>query len=357
MNIKKLIEKIAGDWAAKVICFALAIFIYIFHQISLLDRKTFSVPLNVESEGLLTPAAKLPSFVRVSIRAESDSMAAINASGIKAFVYLDEYTDAGIYSVPVSVQLSPELLLLEPLEISVKPETLSVELDEKIQKYIPIEPSVSGEVEKGYTISSVEVVPSTVKVIGPSQIVNKMKRVYTEKVNVKGASKGFSQELSLDNLNHLVRPVPESKFKVTVGVVPELGEKKIDAVTPVLKNLDARFIAESVVPSVSFTVSGIVTALEKYKPADASVYVDCSSVVAPGTYELPLVYSVPPPLSVSEKSLAAVSVLISGAEELSAEESGADDAGEISGGEKESQDAEAGADDAPQIEQETEDIS
>lgn len=322
MNIKKLIEKIADNWAAKVICFALAIFVCIFHQISLLDRKTFSVPLKVESEGLLTPSAKLPSFVRVSIRAESDSMAAINAAGIKAFVYLDEYTEAGIYSVPVSVQLSPELLLLEPLEISVKPETLRVELDEKIQKYIPIEPSLSGEVEKGYVISSVEVVPSTVKVIGPSQIVNKMKRVYTEKVNVKGASTGFSQEISLDNVNQLVRPVPESKFKVTVAVVPEISEKKIDAVTPVLKNLDARFITESAVPSVSFTVSGIVTAIEKYKGADFSVYVDCSAVDAPGTYELPLVYSVPQPLSVKEKSLSAVSLLIVGIAEPAAEENG-----------------------------------
>lgn len=358
MNIKKLIEKIADNWAAKVICFALAVFVYIFHQISLLDKKTFSVPLKIESEGLLTPAAKLPPFVRVTVRAAADSMAAITAAGIKAFVYLDEYTDAGIYSVPVSVQLSPELLLLEPLEISVKPEMLHVELDEKIQKYIPVEPSVSGEVEKGYTISFVEVVPSSVKVIGPSRIVNKMKRVYTEKVNVKGASKGFSQEIALDTtVNQLVRPVPESQFKVTVGVEPELGEKKVDRITPVLKNLDPRFRAEFTVPSVSFTVSGIVTVLEKYKPLESSVYIDCIAVSAPGTYELPLVYSVPSPLSVTEKSLSSVSVLISGNDELSEEESGTENSEDIPDEEPENQEAESGADNGQQAVQETEDIS
>ena len=191
MNIKKLIEKISDNWAAKIICFALAIFIYIFHQVALLDKKTFSVPLKVESEGLLTPSSQIPPYVKVSVRTKSDSISAVSSAGIKAYLYLEEYTEPGIYSVPVSLKLSSDLMLVEPLEISVKPEILRVELDEKIQKYIPVEPSVSGEVEKGYKISAMEVVPSTVKVVGPSRIVNKMKRVYTAKVNVKGAATGF----------------------------------------------------------------------------------------------------------------------------------------------------------------------
>ena len=134
MNIKKLIEKISDNWAAKIICFALAIFIYIFHQVALLDKKTFSVPLKVESEGLLTPSSQIPPYVKVSVRTKSDSISAVSSAGIKAYLYLEEYTEPGIYSVPVSLKLSSDLMLVEPLEISVKPEILRVELDEKIQK-------------------------------------------------------------------------------------------------------------------------------------------------------------------------------------------------------------------------------
>ena len=310
MNIKKLIEKISDNWAAKIICFALAIFIYIFHQVALLDKKTFSVPLKVESEGLLTPSSQIPPYVKVSVRTKSDSISAVSSAGIKAYLYLEEYTEPGIYSVPVSLKLSSDLMLVEPLEISVKPEILRVELDEKIQKYIPVEPSVSGEVEKGYKISAMEVVPSTVKVVGPSRIVNKMKRVYTAKVNVKGAATGFMQEVSLDDVNHLVKPLPESAFKVTVVVEPEQGEMKFENVTPSIVNLNPLFLVENTVPAVTFTVGGTVPVLDKIKPDDVSVCIDCISVEAPGVYELPVVYSVQPPLSVTEKSLETVSVTV-----------------------------------------------
>ncbi|MCI7114570.1 MAG: hypothetical protein MR932_01115, partial [Treponema porcinum] len=43
---------------------------------------------------------------------------------------------------------------------------------------------------------------------------------------------------------------------------------------------------------------------------DVSVCIDCISVEAPGVYELPVVYSVQPPLSVTEKSLETVSVTV-----------------------------------------------
>ena len=45
MNLNDLKYKITNNWAIKIICLMVAIVIYIFHQVSMLDRKVISIPL------------------------------------------------------------------------------------------------------------------------------------------------------------------------------------------------------------------------------------------------------------------------------------------------------------------------
>ena len=51
MNIKHLLDKILDKWPAKAVCLIIAIFLYFFHQASLIDSKTFVVPLNIIENG------------------------------------------------------------------------------------------------------------------------------------------------------------------------------------------------------------------------------------------------------------------------------------------------------------------
>ena len=42
MNIRQIFNKVTNQWPAKVICLIIAIFLYVFHQISLIDKKSFN---------------------------------------------------------------------------------------------------------------------------------------------------------------------------------------------------------------------------------------------------------------------------------------------------------------------------
>ena len=51
MNTKRLIDKLFDNWFPKTVCFVIAVLLYFFHQASLVDTKTFVLPLNIyESE-------------------------------------------------------------------------------------------------------------------------------------------------------------------------------------------------------------------------------------------------------------------------------------------------------------------
>ena len=51
MNTKRLLDKILDKWPAKVICLVIAIFLYFFHQASLIDSRTVVVPLEIIENG------------------------------------------------------------------------------------------------------------------------------------------------------------------------------------------------------------------------------------------------------------------------------------------------------------------
>lgn len=293
MNRKKLIDKILENWTAKVICFVLALLIYIFHQVTLLEKKTITVPLTVESNGVLTPTTELPRFVKVTVRSTADLIPTIYGSGIKAVLSLTEFTDKGFYDVPIRINLSEGLALTDPLEITVKPEVLTVNLDEKIMKYIPVEPAVSGKPEHGYTVKDISVSPSSVKVIGPSSIIEKTKFIYTKKVLVSGAAKSFSNDIKLDNIVSALQVFPESDFKVSVTVVPSDYEKTFENVSIKVLNLSEALTLENDIPAITFTLAGTMPVLEKFEFAENDIFIDCSEITVPGDYEVPLTFKTP----------------------------------------------------------------
>ena len=300
MNIKALFEKFTKDWPAKVICLCLAIFIYSFHQIITLDSKTLMIPMQIISDGNLTTKDVCPNFVKVVFRTDSSHIASVNSKDIKAFINLTAYTQEGFYDVPVQVELSEDLKTIEPLEIKIKPESFSLNLEEKILKYIPVVASTSGEPENGFYVSNLEVIPSSVKVVGPKSVVENTKQIYTKKVMLKGAKTNYSSPTKLDNINSLLKIYPESDFKVDIEISEKIAEKDFSNIEVCFLNLKDDFIVSSQTPKVSFTLSGSQRILEKFVLKPESVYIDLKKALSAGTFDFPVYVSVPDLLSVKK---------------------------------------------------------
>ncbi len=310
MNKKRLIEKITENWTVKAICLVFAIVIYIFHQITMLETKTISVPLTVESGGLMVPFSQLPKYVKISVRTTAENIPSIYSTGFKAVIDVEHFTQPGTYQVPVEVELSENMFLIEPLEYSVKPDSLKIVLDEKSVKYVPVQAAVSGDVERGYTVKDISINPSTVKVVGPAKVLEKTKAIYTKKIILSGAAKSFSKDIRLDNINDLIVPYPEGDFKVTITVVPSDSSKEFKSIVPVVKNLSPGLEISSELIPISFQVDGALLVLENYTLLPDDVSIDLKNIVQPGTYEIPIDIKIPVNLVLSKKSLDKISVTV-----------------------------------------------
>ena len=148
MNKKRLLEKIIDNWIALAVCFVLALIIYFFYQMSTLDRKVFTVPLSIVENGSMTAATNVNRIktVKVSVRARTEQLASVSENDFVACVDLSAQTKEGKFQFPVLVTPTDRLLLMEPLEITVNPDSISLNVEESIFRYVPLKPSTSGEV-------------------------------------------------------------------------------------------------------------------------------------------------------------------------------------------------------------------
>ena len=302
MNIRQLTEKIFDKLPAKIICFILAVFFYVFHQVSLVEKRSFVVPLHVSENGMVSHLRGLPSSVTVIVRANPESINAISASDIRASIDLDNYVESGNFDIPVVLKLSDKLLTIDPLELRVNPEYVNVHLDIKKARFVKIQPSIVGEVAHGYEIANVEVNPSFAEVIGAESMVDKLEYIETTKVMVSNASTDFSAEAEYLSVNKLINVMDKGPYKVTISVQPAEAEKSFEKVTVLPLHLSKKFELKKELPYVSFRLKGKLLNLEKYSPSIDTVKVDFSNVTEPGIYELPLIYSVPHAFVMLEKS-------------------------------------------------------
>jgi len=302
MNTKHLLDKILDKWPSKVVCLVIAIFLYFFHQASLIESKTFVVPLQIEENGIVMHVGSVPGSVAVVVRTSDEIIKSVLATDITASVSLDAITTKGSYTLPVKITLSENLMAYDPFEVRLKDDTITIDVDKKVSKYLPMAPSIVGEVAHGYEIDSVNISPSTIEISGPESIVNAIDKIYTTRINVSNAETNFSTETSYQKTNKLISIIDEENFRATISVKPVIMERDFTEIPVEILNLDKELEISGELPLVSIKLSGSMPVLEDYILSKHAVQVNLRDIDEPGTYELPLRYVLPSNLNLIEKS-------------------------------------------------------
>lgn len=310
MNTQQLVDKIRNKLPQKIICLMLAIFLYIFHQVSLIDKKVFVLPLHVIEDGNVMQLGDCPSNVTVIVRAETDDINSIINTDLKASINLSGITETGRVTVPVSITLDEKLLAYDPLEIRVKPENITLNVDNKITKFVNVRPSISGEVAEGYYISQIDVDPSVVGIIGPKTIVDNINEIHTDAIMVSNAERNFSGEVKYFENTKLIDLPNKGPYKVTLTVDPKPLERDFLNIHIVTKSLPENLMVADEIPNIDFKLSGTVPVLGKFVLNINSVMIDLGEITEPGTYDVPVIVTVPENIKLVSKSFETVSVNI-----------------------------------------------
>ena len=131
MNARNLLAGTVKNWPAKVLSIVLAIILFVFHRMSTLETRSFSAPLNIESNGPLMPSGSYTQTIRINLRGEANSIYPIPEDDVEVYVDIGKIKNPGTYTVPVQWRRKGAAQRVEPLQITADPADIILVLDQR----------------------------------------------------------------------------------------------------------------------------------------------------------------------------------------------------------------------------------
>lgn len=271
-------------------------------------------PLSIESQ-VLTEDARRIADVRPEVSEVTVSGTESNVNRIARVV------------LPVAVQnqTTSFVEMIEPYaiddgnqriqEVSILPAHVRTEVQlERSGKTVSVVPQITGAPAEGFIVQQQVAIPATVIVDGPEELLNELLFVYTEPVDISGATRSISEDVELEPLPEgvtLVEPANDA-LEVRVSIAATGGQSNVipDMEIEVVGLRDG--LTASVDPeSVDVSISAPPDALNALQASDISAVVDVAGL-GPGVYTLDPEVIVPENVTVTRLEPNRVIVIVSG---------------------------------------------
>lgn len=279
----RLLERLAKNWPAKMVCLIIAIFLYLMNRMGNMQHQGFAVPLAIEGGGVMLPANEYPKEVRLNLRGTAEAVSAAKAEDFQAYVDLTGAIEEGEASFPVKVRRRASAVSGGSLEIALKPSSVKLVLERRVVKRVTVRPVFDGAPELGYERATYQVTPSKVEISGPRSLVDKVGEVSTEDVELDGLSEDASLRLGLLAPSNLVRLSGADKVRVDVAIRKALSLRSFDALPIQARNLRAGLRLVGTLPKGRLSVQGPLEDVEGFSPSEGCLYVDLAAVDAGGS--------------------------------------------------------------------------
>jgi len=288
----KLFDRMLNRWHIKVMSLLLAMVLFWLYRTSSMEERFFSIPLDIEVNDSFVIAQEHINNVRISLRG-SDEIYSILEEDITAIIDFSRHDKEGSFREPIQIFKRGSALGVEDLEIRVEPGELVMQLEEKVEMSLPVEPSLKGFPSLGYELSQFFVSPSSVTVVGPRSVMEGLDKIRTETIDISERYEDFTVS------SRLVKPgatvsFPGGEVVEFRGVIREAILVRTLANIPVgMIDLPSYLVPVGEPLQGSITLQGSQLELEELKEGDISFTIDCSNITRPGVYTLPVRVDLP----------------------------------------------------------------
>lgn len=292
MKFDERISKLLENWPAKVISLVVAIFVMFLYNLTRLDQRLITVPLNISQGRSFVPSTEYPKTVRVSIRGDRDQIYRIRETDIVASLDLTRFSSEGVYRVPVKLERRGEAINYDPLELRADPAEIPISFERLAAKRVAISPTFKGFLEQGYELISYEIVPPEIGIEGPASLINSTKDISTDVIELNGKTEDFSLTVPLVRPSDLINLTDVDTVRFSAKIQKQERRITLDKVEIQTINLDPSLTILESIPT------GKMTLLPKQgqdaaAAADAHLEADFKDVSKPGQYSIPLSPIVP----------------------------------------------------------------
>lgn len=297
MKMPDFLARLTDNLPIKLLAVAAAVLLFFSYQITTLDSKSFSIPLQVREGGSFALADDPPKYVRVTVRAKPEQTAAVQKSDITAYIDTSSVTASGVSSLSVKLGLKDYFTLMDPLDVQVKPNTLSLRFEQNTYKSVPVKAFFLGSLPEGYEVVSQTVEPENVKIAGAKSAVDAVESVNTVGIDLQNKTESFTSTVKIGNDLRRVHVADVRDVTVRVEIKAQALTRRFSVSAQAL-NLNAGLEIAKELDKVTLTLSGTKNALASFTPGESAVQADFTDAYTAGTYSVQLRVNVPDEFSV-----------------------------------------------------------
>jgi len=219
--VRQIIAKVSSyrrpkNWVLKLVSLFFALFLWYFVVGE--DKVDMNVTLPVEIVNLprdLIISNQFKKQIEVTISGQRSLIRGMSEQHISRSIDLSKATPGTIViqNDPDSISLPRGLSILR-----VQPPTLTLLLDQLIQKELPIKPILVGKVHKDFRLDSVTVDPLALKISGPQAILDQEGNLKTLPIVINGLSESAVKQVSLALKNEISDLIGEPVVAVRLNL-------------------------------------------------------------------------------------------------------------------------------------------
>ncbi|MGD9384184.1 MAG: CdaR family protein [Desulfobacterales bacterium] len=272
-----------------VLCFLLGICVFLPVSCSSLQEAVIFIPVDPGQipEGLTVTGPTLKG-IEVYVRGPKSKVRILSDLKMRYVLDLSE-AHIGINSIPIK---KDRIILPEGISIvKINPTFLTVTIQNKIKKELPVKILFSGKPATGYTVSGAVAKPLSVILQGPENILGPMDKVLTKPIEIKGLSESFKKEVALDLVEDLEIISPSEIIFAEISIEEKIVTQNFFDIQVEGKNSPFRYMITP--PAINIEVKGPVNIIEKlHTEKGITVYVDLKGL-PPGTYVKSAIITLP----------------------------------------------------------------
>ena len=311
------------NFSIKLVCFVLALILYVLVAFSEQSEKTFVKKLQINGlrEDLII-SNSLPENIKIIVKDKKKVLNKLSEDDFNVHINLDSITQHVSNGKSIKVECNiPKVMASFFSSITVIPESLVVNVEGIKEKSVRLSVPTAGSLRPGYYIKERKIKPTDVRIYGPESIINSIKVIETERVDISDEFESFERHVRINSPDPKVgfQGMQNNTATVYFVLVKKQGSKTVSIERVYLTDLDKKFSGKVTNTPVSLTLVGSEVAIAELEESDIVIGVDCSNVVVPGNYSYKKVDIVlPGGISVSSMSPQMIDITVTErAEEIS----------------------------------------
>ena len=275
-----------ADLPVKVICLAAAVILLLFHRVTTLTERFFSVPLDVGTPAGLAVASAFPKTVRITLRGAGDAIFPILEEDVAASVSLDSHHTPGVYRAEVKVERKGTAQGVEPLEIRVEPQSITFTLEPLTEKTVVLNPDLKGTPAYGYELVQSGISPQNVVIRGAKTRVQSVASLDTEEIDLTGRTSSFASKVKILLPNTLLKIAGEASADFRATIQEATVQHSFDGVIVAPLDLSPHLALKTELSAGSVKIQGTQLAVDAIRPEQLRLSLDLGGVRRAGTYTL-----------------------------------------------------------------------